>query len=208
MHAPQIQLLPAFADHQPDLFRKKLHVNPDMFDFILDHTSSHLIFQNNSPNCQLPVALQLAIFLNCAGHYGNVISPEDMRQWAGVSIGSVINCTNRVMIALLDLHDDFIFFLGADDSELARVREFIEVQMCAAWQNGIFVANGSAMKLMTKPSLYRETFYDRKCNYLLNCQVSGQQIDPMGDLPVAAARRDASQPPNHRLWAWTSGQRS
>ncbi|KIK15008.1 hypothetical protein PISMIDRAFT_115934 [Pisolithus microcarpus 441] len=196
MRAPQIQLLPAFADHRPDLFRKKLHVNPDTFNFILDRISGHLIFQNNSPNRQLPVALQLAIFLNRAGHYGNAISPEDVRQWAGVSVGSVINCTNCVMIALLDLHDDFIFFPGADDSELAKAREFVEVRTCAAWQNGIFAANGSAVKLMTKPSLYGETFYDRKCNYSLNCQVGGQQIDPMGDLPVAAARRDASQPPN------------
>ncbi|KIK17373.1 hypothetical protein PISMIDRAFT_49375, partial [Pisolithus microcarpus 441] len=57
--------------HQPDLFCKKLCVSPDTFDFILDSVSGHPIFQNNLPNCQLPVALQLAIFLNCMGHYGN-----------------------------------------------------------------------------------------------------------------------------------------
>ncbi|KAI6013161.1 hypothetical protein PISMIDRAFT_100725, partial [Pisolithus microcarpus 441] len=43
---------------------------------------------NNSPDDQWPVAMQLAIFLNHAGHYGNVILVEDVRQWAGVSIAS------------------------------------------------------------------------------------------------------------------------
>ncbi|KIK27108.1 hypothetical protein PISMIDRAFT_94021, partial [Pisolithus microcarpus 441] len=60
---------------------------------------------------------------------------------------------------------------GADDSELAKAREFVEVRTCAVWRNGVFAADGSAVKLMTKPSLYGETFYDRKCNYSLNCQL-------------------------------------
>ncbi|KIK20635.1 hypothetical protein PISMIDRAFT_105402 [Pisolithus microcarpus 441] len=167
MHAPQIQLLPEFTDHWLDLFHKKLHVSPDTFDFILDSISGHPIFQNNSPNRQLPVALQLAIFLNCTGHYGNAISPEDVRQWAGVSIGSVINYTHHVMIALLDQHDNFIFFLNVDDIEMDEAR--------VSWQNGVFAADGSAIKLMSKPSIYGETFYDRKCNYSLNCQVSDNE---------------------------------
>ncbi|KIK10783.1 hypothetical protein PISMIDRAFT_123935 [Pisolithus microcarpus 441] len=175
MHAPQIQLLPEFADHWPDLFHKKLRISPDTFDFILDSISGHPIFQNNSPNRQLPVALQLAIFLNCMGHYGNVISPEDVRQWAGVSVGSVINCTHHVMIALLDQHDNFIFFPNVDDIEMDEAREFVEGQTCAAWQNGVFAADRSAIKLMSKLSIYGETFYDRKCNYSLNCQVSDNE---------------------------------
>ncbi|KIK12270.1 hypothetical protein PISMIDRAFT_18857 [Pisolithus microcarpus 441] len=126
MRAPQIQLLPEFADHWPDLFRKKLHVSPDTFNFILDSISGHPIFQNNSPNRQLPVALQLAIFLNHTGHYGNAISPEDVRQWAGVSVRSVINCTHRIMITLLNQHDNFIFFPNVDDIEMDEAREFVE----------------------------------------------------------------------------------
>ncbi|KAG2045734.1 hypothetical protein BDR06DRAFT_900306, partial [Suillus hirtellus] len=64
--------------------------------------------QSNNP--QFPVAIQLAIFLNHVGHYGNAISNEDVCRWAGVSIGSVMNCTNCVMMALLAKHDKFIFF--------------------------------------------------------------------------------------------------
>ncbi|KIO05089.1 hypothetical protein M404DRAFT_102676, partial [Pisolithus tinctorius Marx 270] len=108
MRASQLCLLEHFTDHQPHLFRKCLRVDPPIFDCILDQISGHAIFQSNSENCQLAVAVQLAIFLFRAGHYGNAASPEDVAQWAGVSIGSVVNCTNRVMVAILDEHDRFI----------------------------------------------------------------------------------------------------
>lgn len=120
MRAPQIQLLDQFAVHHPDLFRKKLHVSPEIFDDILNQISNHPVFHNQSNNPQLPIAVQLAIFLNRAGHYGNSISPQDVCQWAGVSVRSVINCTNRVMAALLAEHDNFISFPALDSVEAAR----------------------------------------------------------------------------------------
>jgi hypothetical protein len=113
-------------EHRPHLFRQKLHVNPEIFDDILDQISDHLIFHNQSHNPQLPVSIQLAIFLNRAGHYGNAISLEDVAQWAGVSIGSVINCTNCVMIALLEKHDQFIFFPEGDSEDAELARQFVE----------------------------------------------------------------------------------
>jgi hypothetical protein len=93
-HAPQLHLLVHFGEHRPLLFCHKLCVDPEIFDDILDLISDHPIFHNNSNNSQLPIAIQLAIFLNHAGHYGNSISLLDVSQWAGVSVGSVINCTN------------------------------------------------------------------------------------------------------------------
>ena len=89
-------LLEHFAEFHPHLFRKKLCMDPNVFDCILDQISNHVIFQSKSNNLQLPVAVQLAIFLHCAGHYGNAISPEDIAQWACVSVGSVINCTHCI----------------------------------------------------------------------------------------------------------------
>ncbi|KAG2344260.1 hypothetical protein BDR05DRAFT_868827, partial [Suillus weaverae] len=51
-----------------------------IFNNILDLISGHHIFHNNSNNSQLPVAIQLTIFLNCAGHYGNSISLLEVSQ--------------------------------------------------------------------------------------------------------------------------------
>ncbi|KIK81781.1 hypothetical protein PAXRUDRAFT_44847, partial [Paxillus rubicundulus Ve08.2h10] len=54
-----------------ELFCKMLWVNPEIFDSILDQLSDHLIFQSQSNNPQLAIAVQLAICLNHVGHYGN-----------------------------------------------------------------------------------------------------------------------------------------
>ncbi|KIK77523.1 hypothetical protein PAXRUDRAFT_166548 [Paxillus rubicundulus Ve08.2h10] len=116
MHAPPIHVFAQCGEECPELFCKKIQVNPEIFDDILNQLdknynralSDHPIFQSNSNNPQFPVAVQLTIFFNCAGHHGNVISLKDVALWAGVSMGSVTNCTNRVMIAILDQHNNFI----------------------------------------------------------------------------------------------------
>ena len=157
---------------RPHLFHKKVRVDPAIFNCILDEISNNPIFHSNSNNPQLPVVIQLAIVLNRAGHYRNAIMPEDVAQWAGVSVGSVINCTNRVMVALLDQHDHFIYIPEADseDAELAHLS--VAQKTCVAWEGGIFATDGSTLHFFEKPSVYGDTFTDRKGNYSLNCQVS------------------------------------
>ncbi|KAG2135704.1 uncharacterized protein EDB93DRAFT_1092191 [Suillus bovinus] len=154
------------------MFCKKLHINPDIFDDILDQISGHAIFTNCSNNVQLPIVVQLTIFLNRVGHYGNTVSPEDVAQWAGVSVGSVINCSNCVMVAILDLHDMFITFPTLDSDDAEHACKFVEAKSCLEWRNGIFAVDGPIINLYEKPGLYGEAFYDRKSNYSLNCQVS------------------------------------
>jgi hypothetical protein len=143
MWAPQIQLLDHFAIHHPKLFQMKLHVNPDIFNDILDQISNHTIFHNESNNPQLPVAMQLAIFLNCAGHYGNAASNQDVCQWAGISIESVMNHTNCVMTALLDQHDVFIKFPPLNSDDVTHACHYIQSKSYPEWQNGILAVDGS-----------------------------------------------------------------
>lgn len=171
LRAPQLHLLEHFVVFRPHLFRKKLRVDPQVFDCILDKIRLSPIFSNKSNNLQLPVSIQLAIFLNRAGHYGNAISPEDVAQWAGVSVGSVVNCTHRVMVALLEHHDEYISIPLVEDEDAELAREFAESRSCPAWRNGIFAVDGTTIPLFEKPSFFGETFYDRKSRYSLNCQV-------------------------------------
>ncbi|KAG2346330.1 hypothetical protein BDR05DRAFT_974459 [Suillus weaverae] len=149
----------------------KLRVNPDIFNDILDQIHDHPIFYNQSNNPQLPVAVQLTIFLNRAGHYGNVASNQDICQWAGVSVGSVTNCTNRVMTALLAQHDAFVAFPALDSNDVARAHRYVRSKSCPEWQNGILAVDGSLFNLHQKPGHYGESFYSRKSQYSLNCQV-------------------------------------
>ncbi|KAG2338014.1 hypothetical protein BDR05DRAFT_894333, partial [Suillus weaverae] len=102
---------------------------------------------------------------------GNAISNEDVCQWAGVSVGPVTNCTNHVMIALLAKHDKFIFFPTLDSDDAGRSQKFVQDHTCPEWRNGILAADGSLINLCDKPGLYGETFYSRKSQYSLNCQV-------------------------------------
>ena len=181
--APQLHILVHHEEHRPYLFRQKLRVDPIIFDDILDQISDHHIFYNRSNNPQLPISIQLAIFLNRAGHYGNAISLEDVAQWAGISVGSVVNCTNRVMIALLDQHDNFVDFPHPDSEDAELARQYAESKTCPEWRNGILAIDGTTINLYAKPAHFGETFYDRKSNYSLGCQVfpppllHGQQLN-------------------------------
>ncbi|KIK99274.1 hypothetical protein PAXRUDRAFT_132433, partial [Paxillus rubicundulus Ve08.2h10] len=80
--------------------------------------SDHLIFQNHSNNKQLLIAIQLSIFLNHIGHYGNTCSPEDIAQWAGVNVGMVINCMHCVMAAILNQHDQYIYISSSHSRDM------------------------------------------------------------------------------------------
>ncbi|KAF8837028.1 hypothetical protein BDN67DRAFT_991915 [Paxillus ammoniavirescens] len=49
-----------------------------------------------------------------------------MLQWAGVSLRSVINCTNRVMVAILNEHDTFISLPPEDSEDMEKAHAFME----------------------------------------------------------------------------------
>jgi len=120
MKSSQIHLLEHWRHGNLDQYRRKVRVDPDIFDRIVSMIRDHHIFHNNSNVPQTPVEVQLAIFLYRAGHYGNAASPEAIGHWAGVSPGTVVNCTNRVMVALLSLHHECVHFPTAEEKERAK----------------------------------------------------------------------------------------
>ena len=182
MHASQLHLLQNFADFRPHLFRKKVRVDPEIFDCILDEISTSPVFTSKSNNLQLPIAIQLAIFLNRAGHYRNAATPEDIAEWAGVSVGSVVNCTNHVMVVILDQHDNFVYVPGDESEDMGLAHLFAAQKTCTAWQGGIFAADGLTIDFFEKPASYGDTFTDQKGNYSLNCQV-GEELVPFVWIP-------------------------
>ena len=62
--------------------------------------------------------------MNNAGHYGSAISLQDVAQWVGVSIGSVVNCTTCLMIVLFEEHDQFISFPAAESENVELAHQF------------------------------------------------------------------------------------
>jgi hypothetical protein len=92
----------------------------------------HSIFHNNSNIPQLPTPTQLAIFLVCISHYGNVLSPEYVAQWAGVSIGTVVNSTYCCLVVFLALHDKAVMIPPEEEKEQAKE---LSVDRLLEWAN-------------------------------------------------------------------------
>lgn len=157
---------------RPDLFRQDLRVAPDTFDKILERISDHPIFSNNSTIPQCPIEEQLAITLFCFGHYGNGASLERVRKWAGTSKGLVKLATRRVMTALLS--PDFMkqAVQLPTDEEKEEAKTWVEEHSCKAWRDGWCLVDGTLIPLYNRPYWYGESYFDRKCNYSLNIQVS------------------------------------
>ncbi|KIN95105.1 hypothetical protein M404DRAFT_53663, partial [Pisolithus tinctorius Marx 270] len=178
-HSPQLHLLDEWKIDHPRLFQHKLRVPPAVFSAIVDKIETHPIFHNNSNNPQLPVPIQLAIFLNAAGHYGNAATSQDMAEWAGVSVGTVHNCYKRVMVAILHHHDEVIHFNPEepqDRREKDRAKRYVEERTCPQWKGGFLCVDETPFNLFQKPGLHGEGFFDRKSNYSLSNQVSTHNL--------------------------------
>lgn len=165
----QLYRLDDWRQHSPELFRKRLRVQPLVFDKLLHRIKDHSIFHNNSHCPQFPVHIQLAVFLFRLGHYGNSVAPEVTAEWAGVSIGSVVNFTNRCLIAVLSLHDEFVQF--PDDVEKEKAKAYTATHTCPEWRNGWVLVDGTKFKLFQKPGMHGEAFFDKNRAYSLDCQV-------------------------------------
>src|SRR5712691_1948612 len=167
--ASQIHLLELWRDSNHDQYRRRVRVDPDTFDGILNKIHDHSIFHNNSNVPQIPVEVQLAIFLFRAGHYGNAASPEAIGHWAGISPGTVANSTNRVMVALLSLHDDCVRFPTAEEKESAKA--WVGAQVCPEWRDGYLMVDGTKLPLFQRPGLHGDAWFDKNRSYSLDCQV-------------------------------------
>lgn len=163
--------LNVYKHERPDYFRKELRVSPYTFDKLTAEIIDDPAFMNNSQNAQLSVELQLAITLYRFGHYGNGASIHQTASWAGVSVGSVIRCTSRVMTAVLrsDFKQRVVRMPTAEEKEEAK--GWVERRSCKAWRDGWCLVDGTLVKLAYCPTWFGESYFDRKNNYSLNVQV-------------------------------------
>lgn len=172
---PKLSHLPLLWEYKQNhakRFRDHVRVSPDTFDGILARIEEHPIFCNESDNPQMPVRDQLAITLYRLGHYGNAASTALVAEWAGVSEGTVLDCTKRVILSLLALHDEVIYWPEEGSELKEKAKAWVEQKAGSpAWRDGCYTTDGSPGGLYTKPSFYGETWFDKSCNYSTNMQV-------------------------------------
>ena len=170
MKCSQVHLyLDDFRYDHPGLFRKRLRVSLFVFNHLVELIEVDTIFHNNSHIPQLPVPVQLVIFLFRVRHYGNASAPEYVAQWAWVSVGTVTNATYRCLITFLALHDEVVMMPPEEEKEQAK--GFVEKVTCPEWRNGFLLADGTKFALFQKPGLHGEVWFDKNKNYSIDCQV-------------------------------------
>ena len=167
--ASQLHLLDHWQDHDIRNFRAKLRVHPLTFCHILDLIQDHHIFHNNSNVPQMPVDIQLGIYLVRAGHYGNSSAVSEVAIWAGVSVGLVRKVTLRVMIALISLHDTAIHL--PTDEEKESSKQWVQDACCPEWRNGFLAVDGTKFPFFQRPGLHGDAWFDKNKDYSADCQV-------------------------------------
>ncbi|KAL2610578.1 hypothetical protein R1flu_029151 [Riccia fluitans] len=88
-------------DDIDDLF-EVLRMDKCTFLKLLDRVKDHSIFQNESSHPQALVVVQLAVALDRLGHEGNGVCNERSKELWGVSHGTIVNYTKRVLVAIED----------------------------------------------------------------------------------------------------------
>ncbi|KAJ7925636.1 hypothetical protein B0H13DRAFT_2314230 [Mycena leptocephala] len=136
--ASQLHLLDEWRELNHPNFREKFRVDPEIFDGL------HELIKDQS-------------------HYGNGASPEETAEWAGVAVGTVVNCTNRVMVAVLSLHDHAIRYPTSDEKETTKA--WVEQETCPEWRDGWMMADGTKFPLFERPGLHGDAWFDKNKDY-------------------------------------------
>ena len=157
---------------RPDRFRTELRVSPHTFDCLVEVITNDPVFVGHSElSCQAPIQEQLAVALYRFGHNGNTAGLQSIANWAGIGKGTVELYTRRVMIAFLRPEFMRNAVHWPSDEEKRAAKKWVCDHSCKAWQNGWCFVDGTLVPLATRPYWYGESYFDRKCRYLLNVQV-------------------------------------
>ncbi|KLO05015.1 hypothetical protein SCHPADRAFT_839887 [Schizopora paradoxa] len=159
-------------ENEPADFRSALRVSPATFDRLVNELEDDPVFLNNSQNEQIPVSHQVAVLLFRFGHSGNAASLKRVAEWSGYGKGTVLLMTRRVLTALL--RPEFLksSIPPPTEEEREAAKKWVEEHSCYAWRNGWLFVDGTLIPLYFRPYWYGEAYFDRKCNYSLNIQVS------------------------------------
>lgn len=157
-------VLPKYDDTR---FRQIMRISRHAFAFILQSIKSHPTFTNNSQNNQRCVEQQLQIALFRFGRFGNAASIMEVSRAFGVSEGTVVNCTRRVINAILGLEDTYLRWYTTRESTDMKNR----IYQKSGFSNCLGFLDGTAIVLAEKPVKDGEFYFNRKEEYGFNCQI-------------------------------------
>lgn len=144
-------------------YRAHVRVERTTFEYLvsrLDATAVDMFYSSDGWP-QFPVSVQLAIALYRFSHYGNSASTIFVAQKFGVSQGTVVGDTRRVVRAILRWEEQEVRWQAPDRRQVLSVAS--EAQY--GFGGCLGAADGTLIPLAYAPSVNPWTFYDRKGRY-------------------------------------------
>ena len=146
-------------------FKAEVRMDKASFYQIVSMLEDHTIFLNRSRNKQFPVWVQCFVAFRRLNTYGNANSLIRNAHHSGFAEGSVVKFTDRVVTAILSLHDNHI--LRPDAQERAKIK--LRFKSKFGINGG--VGDGTPVIFSQRPSIDGETFFSRKGVYCINLQL-------------------------------------
>jgi hypothetical protein len=148
-------------------FRQETRMTRQSFKILVRQIDQHQIFHNQSPHVQVDVWQQLYVALKRLGCEGNGISVGAISRLGGVSAGTVVNYTHRVITAIYDILKDLINWPNADERLVISARFYTKYGLRGA----VGAVDGTHVVLSQKPHIDGEVFWTRKHCYSINVQI-------------------------------------
>jgi hypothetical protein len=166
---PKSRALVSLLAHVDDeRFRQDVRMTRRAFEHVLGCIAGNPVFANRSDHQQAPVETQLHLALHRFGCNGNGVSIGKVARRFGVSEGTVMNYTDRVVAALLALSRQHIFWYR-NDSERHQVKQRIEEK--SGFPHCLGAVDGTDIVLAVRPELDGSAYFNRKARYALNAQI-------------------------------------
>ena len=145
-------------------FKEDVRMSREAFTDLTNRLSGHQVFHNISRYSQRSVKLQFMVALYRFGCSGNGTSVGKVARHFGLSEGAIILYTNRVIVVLLSIEKDVIFW--PDVTEKKAIRKRILQQ--SAFPNCLGFVDGTLIVLANKPNLEGADYFSHKAKYGIN----------------------------------------
>lgn len=143
-----------------------LRVNRSEFNHILNLIKNDPIFESGKTATQLPIELQLQIALYRFGSNGEGATIRKIASIFGVGDGGTLDVvTNRVIKAINNLKNQFLYWPSSEEKILIQSRTKRELPGCIGY------LDGTEIRLAESPSRNHEVFFSRKRQYAVKLQV-------------------------------------
>ncbi|KAK5820658.1 hypothetical protein F5H01DRAFT_167742 [Linnemannia elongata] len=146
-----------FYTYSSDEFRQHFRTTRHSFGVIASLIEDNEVFRNNSNFRQTHPSWQLAVALQRLGHYGSRAAVQIIASDMGISVGSVVEFTNRVIEALNSIANEWLLWPEKEERE-----DHGRAMRKEGFPGCVGFIDGTTLPLFNKPGYEGPSYFDRK----------------------------------------------